>query len=83
LLTEDTVLIPNPDPNVAVFGFLFDYWLMGIVSCCALCAGIFGHLFVNLALRFISPLVVSVFVLLEPALGSLFGWLAGYQSRPS
>jgi drug/metabolite transporter (DMT)-like permease len=38
-------------------------------------AGFLGHTGLNTCLRYISPLVVSVAVTLEPVLGSLIGWL--------
>ena len=41
----------------------------------ALVAGLLGHTGLNTCLRYISPLVVSVSVTLEPVLGSLIGWL--------
>ncbi len=40
----------------------------------ALIAGLLGHTGLNTCLRYISPLVVSTSVTLEPVLGSLIGW---------
>jgi len=41
----------------------------------ALVAGLLGHTGLNTCLRYISPLIVSVAVTLEPVLGSIIGWL--------
>ena len=41
----------------------------------ALVAGLLGHTGLNTCLRYISPLIVSVSVTLEPVLGSIVGWL--------
>tara|TARA_B100000900_G_scaffold392614_1_gene388275 strand:+ start:3433 stop:4413 length:981 start_codon:yes stop_codon:yes gene_type:complete len=41
----------------------------------ALVAGLLGHTGLNTCLRYISPLIVSVSVTLEPVLGSIIGWL--------
>ena len=38
-------------------------------------AGLLGHTGLNTCLRYISPLIVSVSVTLEPVLGSIIGWL--------
>lgn len=40
----------------------------------ALIAGLLGHTGLNTCLRYISPLVISTSVTLEPVLGSLIGW---------
>jgi drug/metabolite transporter (DMT)-like permease len=40
----------------------------------ALIAGLLGHTGLNTCLRYISPLVISTSVTLEPLLGSLIGW---------
>ena len=50
----------------------------------ALIAGLLGHTGLNTCLRYISPLVVSVAVTLEPVLGSMIGWVffdAGIPGR--
>ncbi|KAH9259742.1 hypothetical protein BASA81_002164 [Batrachochytrium salamandrivorans] len=49
----------------------------------AFTAGILGHTLANLALGYVSPLVVSVLLLSEPLIGSLLGYWAGVQSPPS
>ena len=50
----------------------------------ALIAGVLGHTGLNTCLRYISPLIVSVAVTLEPVLGSIIGWMffdAGVPGR--
>ena len=41
----------------------------------ALFAGLLGHTGLNTCLRYISPLVVSISVTMEPVLGSIIGWV--------
>jgi drug/metabolite transporter (DMT)-like permease len=48
----------------------------------ALVAGLLGHTGLNTCLRYISPLVVSVAVTLEPLLGSLIGWAFFHAGVP-
>jgi drug/metabolite transporter (DMT)-like permease len=45
--------------------------------------GIVGHLTMNFLLAHISPLLISVFVNLEPVIGSFIGWTLGLQATPS
>ena len=65
------------EPSFAEFGVLgwtdaeFFVWFLLL----ALVAGLLGHTGLNTCLRYISPLVVSVSVTLEPVLGSIIGWL--------
>ena len=58
--------------------------LFGWFLLLALIAGLLGHTGLNTCLRYISPLVVSSSVTLEPLIGSLIGWLffdAGVPGR--
>ena len=48
--------------------------LFGWFLLLALIAGLLGHTGLNTCLRYISPLVVSSSVTLEPLIGSLIGW---------
>ena len=66
------------EPEFATFGVVgwtdgeFFIWFLLL----ALVAGLLGHTGLNTCLRYISPLVVSVSVTLEPVLGSIIsGWL--------
>ena len=79
-LIASVLLVPASmlmEPNFSEFGVLgwtepvyFGWFLL-----LALVAGLLGHTGLNTCLRYISPLVVSVSVTLEPVLGSLIGWL--------
>ena len=65
------------EPSFADYGALG--WLapefFGWFLLLALVAGLLGHTGLNTCLRYISPLIVSVSVTLEPVLGSIIGWL--------
>lgn len=79
-LISALVLIPVSwmlEPNFSDFGVLgwSDPAYFGWFLLLACFAGLLGHTGLNTCLRYISPLVVSVAVTLEPVLGSLIGWL--------
>ena len=38
-------------------------------------AGVLGHTGLNYCLKYVSPLLISISVTLEPVLGSLIGWM--------
>lgn len=65
------------EPDFATYGVAgwtdgeFFIWFLLL----ALVAGLLGHTGLNTCLRYISPLIVSVSVTLEPVLGSIIGWL--------
>ena len=65
------------EPDFATFGVFgwTDPAFFGWFLLLACLAGLLGHTGLNTCLRYISPLVVSVAVTLEPVLGSLIGWL--------
>lgn len=74
------------EPGFSEFGIVgwtdreFFVWFLLL----ALVAGLLGHTGLNTCLRYISPLIVSVSVTLEPVLGSMIGWLffdAGIPGR--
>ena len=79
-LIASVLLVPASmlmEPNFSEFGVLgwTDPVYFGWFLLLALVAGLLGHTGLNTCLRYISPLVVSVSVTLEPVLGSLIGWL--------
>lgn len=45
--------------------------------------GIFGHALINYLLKIMSPLLISVFLNLEPIIGSLIGYGFGLQGTPT
>jgi len=61
----------------------FDAYRVGLVVASAATAGILGHTLVNLSIKYISPLIVAIMLLLEPVVGSMFGYFAGVQDAPS
>ena len=74
------------EPSFATFGVFgwteADYFIWFLLL--ALAAGLLGHTGLNTCLRYISPLIVSVAVTLEPVLGSIIGWVffdAGVPGR--
>jgi len=69
-------------PSVGVFGWLRDGRLAAVVVALGMVSGILGHTLANLALARLSPLVVSVGLLLEPLAGSVIGYAAGVQEVP-
>lgn len=66
----------------AIFGFLGSPRRFGVAFGAASVSGILGHTLVNLAVKHISPLLISVSCLSEPLLGSLLGYAIGVQGVP-
>lgn len=66
----------------ALFGWLGSWQRFGLVLGAAVAAGIIGHTGSNFALRHISPLVISLTLLLEPVIGSAIGYAFGFQGPP-
>ncbi|ETV77088.1 hypothetical protein H257_08986 [Aphanomyces astaci] len=66
----------------ALFGFLGDTHRAGYALGAAAVSGIAGHTLMNLAVKYVSPLVVGVAVLWEPLLGSFLGYFANVQGPP-
>ena len=74
LLLPISWLFETSFASFGVFGWTdgeFFVWFLLL----ALVAGLLGHTGLNTCLRYISPLIVSVSVTLEPVLGSIIGWL--------
>lgn len=74
LLLPLSYLVEPSFSEYGVFGWT-DKGFFGWFLLLALVAGLLGHTGLNTCLRYISPLVVSVSVTLEPVLGSIIGWL--------
>ena len=74
LLLPASALLESEFGDYGMFGRTngeFFVWFLLL----ALIAGLLGHTGLNTCLRYISPLIVSVSVTLEPVLGSIIGWL--------
>ncbi|KAG9400793.1 hypothetical protein AC1031_010232 [Aphanomyces cochlioides] len=66
----------------SLLGFLGDGRSFGLAFGAAAVSGILGHTCANLAVKFASPLVISVSILWEPLLGSAMGYMVGVQGPP-
>ena len=58
----------------SLLGWVDPIWLAW-VAYLSLGPGLCGHTGVNTVLRWISPIVVSIALLMEPAIGAIIGWL--------
>ena len=62
------------EPSDSLFGWSDPIWVVW-VAYLSLGPGLCGHTGVNTVLRWISPIVVSIAMLMEPVLGAIIGWL--------
>jgi len=74
LLVPASYLLESDYSNFGAFGYLGHETLLWFVLL-AFIAGILGHTGLNYCLKFVSPLLISISVTLEPVLGSLIGWM--------
>jgi len=66
-------LVEGDFVTYGVFGWLdpsFFWWFLAL----ALIAGLLGHTGLNTCLKYLSPLVISACVTLEPVIGSFIGF---------
>ena len=66
--------ISSVEPSSSLFGWSDPIWIVWIAYL-SLGPGLCGHTGVNTVLRWISPIVVSISMLMEPVLGAIIGWL--------
>jgi len=66
--------ISSVEPSGSLFGWSDPIWIVWIAYL-SLGPGLCGHTGVNTVLRWISPIVVSIAMLMEPVLGAIIGWL--------
>ncbi|RHY25236.1 hypothetical protein DYB32_008442 [Aphanomyces invadans] len=81
LAFEPTTRVTSVGPT-ALFGFFGHAERAGYALSAAAVSGIAGHTLMNLAVKYVSPLVVGVAVLWEPLLGSFLGYFANVQGPP-
>ena len=62
------------EPSGSLFGWSDPIWIVWIAYL-SLGPGLCGHTGVNTVLRWISPIVVSIAMLMEPVFGAIIGWL--------
>jgi drug/metabolite transporter (DMT)-like permease len=67
----------------SIFGFLGSAHRAGLAIAAAAVSGILGHTAANAAVKYIPPLALTVAALWEPILGSLLGYAAGLEGKPS
>ena len=69
---EGTALT-SATPELSALGWMDAVWLPWIAYL-SLGPGLCGHTVINTALRWISPIVVSVALIFEPVIGGAIGW---------
>ncbi len=72
----------NFDSMSGAFGWTSAAWIV-YVGYLALGPGLAGHTGINAVLRWIPPLVISMFLVMEPVVGSIIGWLLDVDVIPS
>ena len=74
LLVPASWLLESEFSDFGAFGYFTHQTLWWFVLL-AFIAGILGHPGLNYCLKYVSPLLISISVTLEPLLGSLIGWM--------
>ena len=74
LLIPASYLLEPQFSELGIFGWADRQFLPWFLLLAAI-AGFLGHTGLNTCLRYVSPLVVSVSVTLEPVLGTVIGWM--------
>ncbi len=67
--------------DFSVFGWINPIWLPAVLYL-AIGPGLVGHTGINAVLRWISPVVISVSVMIEPILGTIIGMVLGTATAP-
>ena len=73
-LLPASMLLEADYSNYGAFGYIGHETLVWFVLL-AFIAGILGHTGLNYCLKYVSPLLISISVTLEPVLGSIIGWM--------
>ena len=74
LLIPASMLLEADYSQYGAFGYIGHETLVWFVLL-AFIAGILGHTGLNYCLKYVSPLLISISVTLEPVLGSIIGWM--------
>ena len=74
LLIPASMLLEADYSQYGAFGYIGHETLIWFVLL-AFIAGILGHTGLNYCLKYVSPLLISISVTLEPVLGSIIGWM--------
>ena len=72
-VTLEGTSLSSATPELSVLGWMDAVWLPWIAYL-SLGPGLCGHTVINTALRWISPIVVSVALIFEPVIGGAIGW---------
>lgn len=70
------------DAHLSVFGFFANSRYLAVAAYLGAASGVLGHTLVNGVLKYVSPLLISSALLLEPLVGSLLGAAFGMQGPP-
>ncbi|MBL6882749.1 MAG: DMT family transporter [Candidatus Poseidoniaceae archaeon] len=74
MLIPTSYLLESDFSSLGAFGY-FTHSTLWWFLLLAFIAGILGHTGLNYCLKYVSPLLISISVTLEPVIGSLIGWL--------
>ena len=74
LLLPCSFLLESQSVEFGIFGWLDQEYLPWFFLLASI-AGFLGHTGLNTCLRYVSPLVISVAVTLEPVIGTIIGWM--------
>ena len=74
LLIPASWLLESNYADYGAFGYVSHETLAWFILL-AFIAGILGHTGLNYCLKYVSPLLISISVTLEPVLGSIIGWM--------
>ena len=67
--------------DFSVFGWIDPIWLPAVLYL-AIGPGLVGHTGINAVLKWISPVIISVSVMIEPILGTVIGMFLGTATAP-
>jgi drug/metabolite transporter (DMT)-like permease len=75
-------LVDGASLRSVVFGYFSDWEWTLYVLYVGFVPGILGHTAINYVIKHVSPLVVSVTLLMEPIIGSFIGYFVGVSTLP-